>query len=317
MSDKSKDISSNNNSNNNYNINAYILKSFPVGEKSQMVYCLSESSGVMHLFANYNKSNKKHSNKLALLRSFCKLDISYKHSRARRANYNQQASGQLTYFEAAPDRIVNTHNWSYELLMSAYYLNELIIKLLPKEVGDKSLFDLYEKTLLYLDKLAIDFSKNKDLDKDLDNNNFNILLSLYLRSFEWNLLNHCGYGIDLSVDSNSEALISEMCYLCQPATRVEKATKFILDDNKSENNKSENNKSENNKLERYTQGIFTGSELIKIASGSWDDPAILLALRYLLRLNISYYTNGAVFESRVALGYYFKQQKTAKNSKIS
>ena len=313
MSDNSKDISSNNNS----NINAYILKSFPVGEKSQMVYCLSESSGVMHLFANYNKSNKKHSNKLALLRSFCKLDISYKHSRARRANYAQQASGQLTYFEAAPDRIVNTHNWSYELLMSAYYLNELIIKLLPKEVGDKSLFDLYEKTLLYLDKLAIDFSKNKDLDKDLDkdNNNFNILLSLYLRSFEWNLLNHCGYGIDLSLDNNSEALVSEVCYLCQPATRVEKATKFIL---KSENNKSENNnKINNNKLDRYNQGIFTGSELIKIASGSWDDPDILLALRYLLRLNISYYTNGAVFESRVALGYYFKQQKTAKNSKVS
>ena len=31
----------------------------------------------------------------------------------------------------------------------------------------KSLFDLYEKTLLYLDKLAIDFSKNKDLSENI------------------------------------------------------------------------------------------------------------------------------------------------------
>ena len=39
--------------------------------------------------------------------------------------------------------------------MSAYYLNELILKLLPKEVADEELFFLYERSLKELDALSI------------------------------------------------------------------------------------------------------------------------------------------------------------------
>ena len=49
----------------------FILNSFPVGEKSTMLYCFTLGSGVLHLFANITPKKK------AMLRSFCKVHIDY------------------------------------------------------------------------------------------------------------------------------------------------------------------------------------------------------------------------------------------------
>ena len=37
----------------------FILNSFPVGEKSTMLYCFTLGSGVLHLFANITPKKKK------------------------------------------------------------------------------------------------------------------------------------------------------------------------------------------------------------------------------------------------------------------
>lgn len=82
--------------------------------------------------------------------------------------------------------------------MSAWYMNELLIKLLPKEDPYPNLFDAYQETLQQL--------------CNLDNHNSQ---SSLLRKFEWHLLQELGYGIegdmpDFSLIENDYAMRNTM-----------------------------------------------------------------------------------------------------------
>ena len=81
--------------------------------------------------------------------------------------------------------------------MSAWYMNELLIKLLPKEDPHPDLFDKYQETLQNL--------------CFLENNSQSALL----RNFEWHLLHELGYGIegdmpDFSLIENDHAMRNTM-----------------------------------------------------------------------------------------------------------
>ena len=265
----------------------YILKSFSIGDRSKMVYFLSREQGVLHLFVN--SINKKKS----FLRSFCRLNIDY---------YGVSDKKKLSNIE--PDININfiTNNWPYEILMSAYYLNELILKLLPKEVIDPDFFDIYERSLLELDALCMLYKKsNSD-----DISDFNNKLSLHLRMFEWKLLQVCGYGFNLSQDKSGDNINPDIFYICNPGEMPE----IILDKNIA-NNLDKDIDIDIYKA-RYEKNIFKGSELIKIYNLDWSDNNILKAIKILMRNNIMYYTNGYVFESRRSLQQYFKQQDFSK-----
>lgn len=256
----------------------YILRSFLIGDRSMMVYFITRDKGVLHLFVN--SINKKK----PLLRSFCKLNIDY---------YGVSDKKKLSKLEADLNINLTTNNWPYEILMSAYYLNELILKLLPKEVIDPDFFDIYERSLLELDALCVLYKKTS-CDQVSD---FNTKLSLYLRMFEWKLLQVCGYGFNLSQDKLGDDINPDLFYICNPGEMPE-----ILDKN------IDNNLDKNIYKTRYDKNIFTGSELIKIYNLNWSDNNILLAIKILMRNNIRYYTNGYIFESRRSLQQYFKQQ---------
>lgn len=68
--------------------------------------------------------------------------------------------------------------------MSAWYMNELLIKLLPKEDPHPKLFDAYQSALQQL----CNFRYNGLISKTNE--------SALLRSFEWALLQELGYGVD-------------------------------------------------------------------------------------------------------------------------
>lgn len=256
-------------------IPSYILRSFPVGDRSMMIYCLTQNRGVLHLFAN-NVGKKK-----ALLRCFCKLNISYHGSGDKKKLRNIESDSSFN--------IIN--NWPYELLMSAYYINELILKLLPKEVSDKDFFDIYERSLLELDALSVLYNKK-------DNNDFNFNLNYHLRIFEWKLLIVCGYGFNFSKDQIGEDINPDLFYICEPGEMPNIVSDIIL----------ENVENKNIAKNRYLQNIFTGGEIIKIQNFDWKSQDILSAVKILMRNTIMYYTNGYVFESRRSLQQYFKQQ---------
>lgn len=79
-----------------------------------------------------------------------------------------------------------------EALMCGFYLNELLLRLLPREDAHEKLFDYYQATLKTL-------AKSKDL-------------ATHLRRFELKLLQEMGYAVPLVVDENGEAILQDKDY---------------------------------------------------------------------------------------------------------
>lgn len=73
-----------------------------------------------------------------------------------------------------------------EALMCGFYLNELLLRLLPREDEHEQLFDYYQLTL-------------RVLAKGVD-------LAIHLRRFELRLLQEMGYAVPLALDENDEAI---------------------------------------------------------------------------------------------------------------
>lgn len=79
-----------------------------------------------------------------------------------------------------------------EALMCGFYLNELLLRLLPREDAHEQLFDYYQATL-------------KILAKGAD-------LAIHLRRFELKLLQEMGYAVPLEVDENDVAISADREY---------------------------------------------------------------------------------------------------------
>ncbi len=82
-----------------------------------------------------------------------------------------------------------------EALMCGFYLNELLLRLLPREDAHEALFVYYAATL-------------KTLASEVD-------LATTLRRFELKLLQELGYAIPLQQDSGGASVLPEKSYLYQ------------------------------------------------------------------------------------------------------
>jgi DNA repair protein RecO (recombination protein O) len=85
-----------------------------------------------------------------------------------------------------------------EALMCGFYMNELLLRLLPREDPHEALFEYYSTTLKTL-------SKEKDL-------------ATTLRRFELKLLQELGYAIPLSADNNSLPILESASYRYEAET---------------------------------------------------------------------------------------------------
>ena len=84
-----------------------------------------------------------------------------------------------------------------EALMCGFYLNELLLRLLPREDPHEALFDEYAQTLISLSVAG--------------NDSANIL-----RRFELRLLQSLGYAVPLTHNIKNEMVLSEMQYYYVP-----------------------------------------------------------------------------------------------------
>lgn len=83
-----------------------------------------------------------------------------------------------------------------EALMCGFYLNELLLRLLPREDAHEALFDYYEQTLRVL-----------SADKDY---------ATILRRFELKLLQELGYAVPLDQDEHNQPVMVERTYRYVP-----------------------------------------------------------------------------------------------------
>ena len=164
---------------------AWLLHHRPWSDTSRILELLTRNHGRVTLFAHGARRPK--SPLRAVLRPFVPLLVSWS---------GRSDGGTLTSAESAgaapalaPSR-----------LLSAFYLNELLIKLLAREDRHESLFDAYGAALA---GLAAGDEQSA------------------LRAFERVLLEELGYGLDLTCDAGSgRPLESDRYYHFQPGRGV-------------------------------------------------------------------------------------------------
>jgi len=163
---------------------AYILHTRPYRDTSMLVDFFTPEFGRITAVARGVRSRK--TPKRNLLNPFTRLLISFQ---------GKTDLKLLTHFESE-----GTHfTLAAKHLFSGFYLNELLVRLLPEFDAHQEVYNLYEHSLQELNSL-------QDLEP-------------ILRNFELRLLNELGYGIDFVVDINSGEMISDRLSYCLDPTR--------------------------------------------------------------------------------------------------
>ncbi len=157
----------------------YILHTRPYRDTSMLVDFITPNFGRITAIARGVRSRK--TPKRNLLNPFTRLLISFQ---------GKTDLKLLTHFEAE-----GTHfSLMAKHLFSGFYLNELLVRLLPEFDAHPDTYKLYEQSLQAL-------AAQQDLEP-------------ILRHFELQLLAEFGYGIDFASDSQSGNLIAMDAYYC-------------------------------------------------------------------------------------------------------
>jgi DNA repair protein RecO (recombination protein O) len=164
---------------------AFLLHHRPWSDTSRILDLMTRGHGRVTLFAHGARRPK--SPLRAVLRPFLPLLVSWS---------GPADGGTLTAAESAEGPFVLPP----DRLMSGFYLNELMLRLLPKEDRHEALYDAYAAALRQLADGAEQAA---------------------LRSFESVLLEELGYGVDLARDAGSgRPLESDRYYHFEPGRGV-------------------------------------------------------------------------------------------------
>lgn len=156
-------------------------------------------------------------------------------------------------------------------LVSAFYLNELLMRLLHRSDAHPELFTIYAKTLQAFDQSYLE--KTAALSVEFDPK---IHQEKTLRLFEKALLKEIGYELHLSSDADShDPIYPEYDYLYVPdhgPTRTPAQTQ--------------------------SKSVFKGSSLLAIASENFEGTSVLQDAKRLMRLALSAHLGSKPLESR-------------------
>ena len=162
------------------NDNCFLLHQRSYGETSIIADVFTQKSGKISFIAKGAKKPK--SKFFGYLVPFQKLKITY------------SGRSELKTLTSIDRDLASNSNTFSKVSYSLLYINELLMKLLPKDAKHEELFVLYDEFLKKINK----------------NNN----LEISLRHFELDLLDMLGYGFDYDseIDSN-EPIKAELSYV--------------------------------------------------------------------------------------------------------
>jgi DNA repair protein RecO (recombination protein O) len=162
----------------------FVLHGRAYGDTSLIVDCLTRNQGRQSIYARGAKSKKKNSVR-ALLNPFIPVILSAK---------GRGGLKTLTSLEAAG----GAYRLQGRALYCGFYLNELLVRLLPEDDSQPDLFDFYADILV---ELAQHMPEWGDAP-----------LEVRLRSFEWMLLEKSGAAFALRQTQHGEAVVADRHY---------------------------------------------------------------------------------------------------------
>ena len=154
---------------------AFVLHVRPYQENQQLVELLTEHDGKISALVYVGQS--KRSIKRGLLQPFLPLNVTFKDDGIKRTSLRR-----LTHVEANSKSYVLTKNNLY----SAFYINELLVRLLTSDIICEMLFSQYQSTITSLSR--------------------GLPIAPQLRAFELSLLDELGLSLDFTpvFEENSE-----------------------------------------------------------------------------------------------------------------
>lgn len=155
----------------------YILHSRPFNETSVLLDVLTQEYGRVHLLARGVRS--LHSRRRGLLRSFIPLLLSWSGKTDLMSLTAAEIASHICHLEGAQ-------------LINGLYLNELLVRLLPRDDSHPKLFMAYQQTLQ-----ALHETKTPEPT---------------LRLFEKMLLQEMGYGLEFHQDIANEPILKNVHY---------------------------------------------------------------------------------------------------------
>ncbi len=159
------------------NQSVYVLHTYPFKETSLVVEIFSRNFGRVAMMAK--GARRPRSAVRGMLQSFQPLQATWSGRLELKTLHSVEWTGGLLLLKG-------------EALMCGFYLNELMLRLLPREDAHEALFEYYAATLKIL---------------ALEQN-----LATTLRRFELKLLQELGYAIPLHQDTAQSAIVEAQTY---------------------------------------------------------------------------------------------------------
>lgn len=215
----------------------YVLHTYPFKETSLVVELFAHGFGRVATTAK--GARRPRSAMRGMLQSFQPMLATWSGKLELKTLHNLEWGGSLLMLQG-------------EALMCGFYMNELLLRLLPREDPHEALFEYYSATLKTL-------AKEKDL-------------ATTLRRFELKLLQELGYAIPLAADNNNLAILETGVYRYEAeigATRVslgssnkngvQLAGKTLLDMEKDDYSHSQTQQ-QSKQLMRYLLAHYLGDK---------------------------------------------------------
>ena len=157
--------------------NGYVLHSRPYGDTSVILNCFTEHHGKLALIAK-GVRNKKAKQRL-YVQPFTPLLMSWQGKSGLKTLTSVEVKGALRHLRD-------------KRLYSAFYLNELLMRLLPDNDDHPQIFTRYADALEQLYG--------------------GVELETVLRHFEFSLVQELGYGVDFGCAVNGSVISASACY---------------------------------------------------------------------------------------------------------
>jgi DNA repair protein RecO (recombination protein O) len=222
---------------------AYVLHTYPFRETSLIVEVFSRDFGRMALLAR--GARRPRAAIRGLLMAFQPLEIGW-------AGKGEVLTLMKAEWQGGQPLLAG------EALFCGYYLNELLMHLLPREDPHERLFERYAEMLA---ELAVD-PQGKVREADL-------------RRFEKSLLQELGYGLTLNHDSDGAPLLPEAHY----TYRMEQGPVRLEHD-------------------AGAAQVVSGKTLLDLEADDFSDPRSRQESKALMRTLMAYYLAGKELETR-------------------
>jgi DNA repair protein RecO (recombination protein O) len=229
---------------------AYLLHSTPYRETSLVVDLFTREHG--RLAAVAKGAKRPHSALRGVLLQFQPLLVAYT---GRNELRNLTAAHWLG--GSVPPR--------GDALLCAFYLNELLVRLLPREDPHPALYDGYARALGEL-------AGGGPVDE-------------VLRRFEWLLLRETGYAPDLEHDAQHRPIDSGRLYRWLPASGFVAAGPLAAEPGAAD----------------AQAGLVSGTTLRELSTGRFDSGPTRAQAKYLTRAILAHHLDGAALNTRQIL----------------